>query len=307
MKKYNIGDEFFPYSKFTPPIKSPEMAGRIGAMMRPPSRLWSDPELAVRRERIPSFDGEEIELLIMEPRHVSTDCCLVYYHGGGFFFGAAVSHYQNAKAYALRTPCRVVFVQYRLAPAHPYPVPTEDCYAALCHAHIRADELGINRARLAVGGDSAGGCLAAAVAQMARDRACDIKLCFQLLIYPFTDCSMDSESNRLFSDTPMWNSKLSKIMLGGYLRDPEAGRMAHASPLAGSCENLPPAYIETAEFDCLRDDGLRYGEKLREAGTEVVLNETKGTMHGFDIAGKAPTTIAAVAARIDYMRRGFSL
>ena len=306
MKKYNISEEFFPYSKFTPPIKSPEMAGRIGAMMRPPSRLWSDPELAVRSEKLASFDGEEIELLIMEPRHVSTDCCLVYYHGGGFFFGGALSHYNNAKAYALRTPCRVVFVQYRLAPAHPFPIPVEDCYAALCHVHAAADLLGISRARLAVGGDSAGGCLAAAVAQMVRDRACGISLRFQLLIYPFTDRRMDSESNRRFTDTPMWNSTLSKIMVAGYIRDSAAGNIAYASPMEGSCEGLPPAYIETAEFDCLRDDGLRYGEKLREAGVEVVLNETRGTMHGFDIAGRAPTTIAAVTARIDYMRGEFA-
>ncbi len=290
---------------FAPPIKSPEMAGKMGAMMKPPKWLWNDKDMVVCRETICGYKGEPIEVFIMEPRRKNTDNCLVYFHGGGFFFEGAGYHYKNAKAYALETPCKVVFVQYRLAPKNPIPVPPEDCLAALQWTWDNAENLGISREKIALGGDSAGGCLTAALTQMVRDRGLDIKIKFQLLIYPFVDQSMDTESNRRFTDTPMWNSTLSKQMTGGYVQSPDVENFVYASPIEGDCGGLPPAYIETAEFDCLHDDGINYGKKLAEAGVAVELNETKGTMHGFDIAQNAPATRAAVKARIAYMKKMF--
>lgn len=306
MAKYPISKEFFPFTLLTPPIKNPESAGKMGEMMNPPRWLWKDKEISVRRETIAGYNGDPIEVFVMEPRHIHTDNCLVYYHGGGFFFEGAGYHYCNAKAYALNTPCKVVFVQYRLAPKHPFPIPAEDSFEALKWADSNAKELGIDRSKIAVGGDSAGGCLAAAVTQMVRDRGLDIKIKFQLLLYPFVDQSMDSDSNRRFTDTPMWNSTLSKQMASGYVQDPSVENFVYASPIEGCCDGLPSAYIETAEFDCLHDDGIKYCEKLRTAGVTVELNETKGTMHGFDIVQKAPTTKAAVAKRIEYMKRMFT-
>jgi len=141
---------------------------------------------------------------------------------------------------------------------------------------------------------------------MVRDKGLDINIKFQLLIYPFVDQSMSSESNRKFTDTPMWNSTLSKHMVGGYVSSNEVDEFVYASPIEGNLEELPPAYIETAEFDCLHDDGVNYAKKLKDAGISVKVNETKGTMHGFDIVQKAPTTRAAVASRIEYMREKFA-
>jgi len=305
MSKYPISKEFFPYTLLTPPIKTPEEAGKMGEMMKPPKWLWKDKEISVRRETIGGYQGEPIEVFVMEPRDIETENCLVYYHGGGFFFEASGSHYKNAKAYALNSPCKVLFVQYRLAPKHPFPIPVEDCYEALKWTYENSEKLGISRGKIALGGDSAGGCLTAAVTQMVRDRNLGINILFQLLVYPFVDQSMSSESNRRFTDTPVWNSTLSKLMVGGYVQNPNVENFVYASPIEGSCENLPKAYIETAEFDCLHDDGIHYAEKLQRAGIAVEVNETKGTMHGFDIAQKAPTTQAAVAARIEYMRRMF--
>ncbi len=305
MAKYPIKKEFFPFSLLTPPIKSPESAGKMGEMMKPPKWLWQDKEISVRRELVSGYRGEKIEVFVMEPKAIETDNCLVYYHGGGFFFEGAGYHYRNAKAYALKVPCKVLFVQYRLAPKHPFPIPAEDSYEALKWAYESAETHGISRDKIAIGGDSAGGCLAAAVSMMARDRGLGVKIPFQLLIYPFVDQSMDSESNRKYTDTPMWNSRLSLQMAGGYVQDPGVENFVYASPIEGSCDGLPEAYIETAEFDCLHDDGINYCAKLRSAGIAVELNETEGTMHGFDIAQRALTTKAAVAARIDYMRRKF--
>ena len=306
--KYPINKEFSPYSRFAPPIRNAKMAGWMGSMMKPPRwvRKNRDHEISMKKETIKSYDGAEIEILIFDPYGIEEPApCLVYYHGGGFFFGGAGYHYKLAKQYALETPCKVVFVQYRLAPKNPHPTPAEDCYAALRWAFEKADKLNVDKEKIAVGGDSAGGALAAAVCQMAKDRGTDMPL-LQLLIYPVTDRRMNYDSCRKFTDTPMWNAKLSVKMWQGYVQDENAPDIAYASPMEAKIfGNLPSAYVETAEFDCLHDEGIAYANALLEAGVSVELKETRGTMHGFDIVEKAPTTRAAIKARIEYMKKIF--
>lgn len=303
MSKYPINKEFSPYSHLAPPIQNAKMAGWMGSLMKPPRWIWHNHEVSITKALVRSYDGAEIEIMIFDPYGIEEPApCLVYYHGGGFFFGGAGYHYKLAIRYALETPCKVIFVQYRLAPKHPHPTPAEDCYAALQWTVANADRLNVDKTAIAVGGDSAGGALAAAVCQMARDRDTDLP-CFQLLVYPVTDRRMQTESCQRFIDTPMWNTKLSAKMWQGYVQDEKAPHMAYASPMeASSFEKLPRAYVETAEFDCLHDEGVAYAEALRQSGVSVELNETKGTMHGFDIVEKAPTTKAAVADRIKYMK-----
>ena len=306
MGKYPIKREFFPFSYFVSPVQTPKVAGWLGSMMRAPGWLFRDREVAVRREMIEGYEGASIEVLVMEPYGLTVPApCLVYYHGGGFFFGAAGYHYKLARRYALEGGCKVVFVQYRLAPKHPHPIPSEDCYAGLQWVFEHAQQLSIDPARVAVAGDSAGGALAAAVCQMARDRGSSLP-CAQLLIYPVTDRRMDYPSCRAYTDTPMWNARLSKKMWQGYVQDPAAPHMAYASPMeADTFEGLPPAYVETAEFDCLHDEGVAYALALQGAGVAVTLSETEGTMHGFDIVTKAPTTQAAIATRLAYLNKVF--
>ena len=180
----------------------------------------------------------------------------------------------------------------------------EDCYAAFCWAYDHADTLGIDVQHIGIGGDSAGSTLAVGVCLMARQRNHPVKFRFQMLPYPFLDARNTSESCKRYTDTPMWNSSLSD-RIGPMTRvDRNVPNYIWYSPVeAESFEGLPPAYIETAEFDCLHDDGILYAELLRKAGVEVTLNETKGTMHGFDISTKAPTTLAAMQQRIAFMKR----
>ena len=125
-----------------------------------------------------------------------------------------------------------------------------------------------------------------------------------MLPYPFLDARNESESAKRFTDTPMWNSRLS-LRIGPMTKvDKSDPNYVWYSPVESeSFEGLPPAYIETAEFDCLYDDGILYADLLQKAGIEVILNKTKGTMHGFDIATKAPTTLAAIEQRISFMTR----
>ena len=306
--KYPINKEFSPYSRMTPPIQNAKMAGWMGSKMKPPRWVQKnrDHAVSIKKENIKSYDGTEISVVVIDPYGLEeVSPCLVYYHGGGFFFEGAGYHYKLAKQYALECECRVIFVQYRLAPKNPHPTPAEDCYAALRWTFENAERLKIDQEKIAVGGDSAGGALAAAVCQMARDRGTDMPL-FQLLVYPVTDRRMNYDSCRKYTDTPMWNAKLSVKMWQGYVQDENAPDIAYASPMeAQSFENLPSAYVETAEFDCLHDEGIAYANALLEAGVSVELNETRGTMHGFDIMQKAQITKAALAARIAFMKKVF--
>ena len=306
--KYPINKEFSPYSRMTPPIQNAKMAGWMGSKMKPPRWVQKnrDCEVSIKKENIKSYDGAEISVVVIDPYGLEeVSPCLVYFHGGGFFFEGAGYHYKLVKQYALECECRVIFVQYRLAPKNPHPTPVEDCYAALRWTFENAARLKIDQEKIAVGGDSAGGALAAAVCQIARDRGAEMPL-FQLLVYPVTDRRMQTESCKKYTDTPMWNAKLSAKMWRGYVQNENAPDIAYASPMeATSFVDLPSAYVETAEFDCLHDEGLAYAQALQAAGVMVELNETKGTMHGFDIVEKAETTKRAVAERISYMKNQF--
>ena len=304
--KYRIHREFFPYSHFIPPISERFLAIAV-PHMKPPKTLFRDPELDVCRYEIESFDGARIPCFWMVPKALGERApCLIYLHGGGFVLAAAGYHYRNAMRYAKEVGCKVLFVNYRLAPQNPHPVFFEDCYAAMCWAYDNADRLGVDVGRIGIGGDSAGAALAVGVCMMARDRSHPIRFAFQMLPYPYLDARNNSASCQTYTDTPMWNSTLSSRIRPMTRADRSRPDYVYYSPVeAESFAGLPPAYIETAEFDCLHDDGILYAEKLRAAGIAVTLNETRGTMHGFDIVENAPTTQAAMKMRIDDMKRRF--
>ena len=305
-QKYDISREFFPWSLFAPPISQRFLELSV-PHMKPPKSLWKDPELNVTAHEITAYDGEKINCLLLSPEKLPPKSpCLIYLHGGGFVLEAAGYHYANAMRYAKEAGCRVIFPQYRLAPKHPHPIFFEDSYAALCWAWDCAEALGIDRERMGIGGDSAGATLAVGVCMMAKERNHPVKLRFQLLVYPFLDARNTSESCKQFTDTPMWNSSLSDRIAPMTKVNRENPNYLWYSPVEGEdFAYFPPAYIETAEFDCLHDDGILYAELLREAGVEVVLNQTGGTMHGFDIATKAPTTLEAISQRIAFMKQQF--
>ena len=306
MKKYPINKEFYPQSNFYNPIRNARLAGWVGSLFKAPKSLFKDKEIKVTREMVKSYDGGEFELLVFEPYSVKgTSPCLVYIHGGGFIFGAGDYNYSICKKYCLELGCKAVFVNYRLAPKHPHPTPVEDCYAGLRFAYENAEKYGFDKEKIGVAGESAGGCLSAAICLMARDRKTDAPS-FQLLVYPVTDITMNTESNRKYPDTPVWNSELSKMMWHAYVPDRSRDDICYASPMqAKYFGDLPPAYVETAEFDCLHDEAINYANAMRDAGVEVEILETKGTMHGFDSIMDAPTTKMVIAKRIQFMKKHF--
>lgn len=306
--RYPINREFFPYSRFTPTVgrRFIKLSRRF---MKTPGFIYRDPDLDVNSRMIPAYSDGQIEITVFTPKRIMPPApCFVDIHGGGFVFEGFTSHFRHAMTYAEEACCKVIYVRYRLAPEYPFPYPQEDCFSALTWIYEHVDELGVDRERIGIGGDSAGGTLAVTSCMMARDRGTGIRPLFQLLVYPWLDDRNTSVSCRRYTDTPMWNSSLSEKV--GPFTDPDRSALplAYRSVVeAGSFDGLPPAYIEVAEFDPLHDDGICYAELLRNAGISAELHETEGTMHGFDIKVNAPTTRKMVAMRTGFMRKMFGI
>ncbi|MFD0900828.1 alpha/beta hydrolase [Actinomadura sediminis] len=226
---------------------------------------------------------------------------LVYFHGGGFVTGGLENEHGRCLAFAGEEGIAVVSVGYRLAPEHPFPAGLDDCHAATTWAQAHASGFGGDPARVAVGGGSAGGALAAADALRARDEG-GPPLAFQMLLYPVLDDRMDTPSMRAFTDPPLFNRTDAAHMWRHYL----GGRPAtpYAAPArAGDLAGLPPAYVLAAEFDPLRDEALEYARRLIEARVPTELRHVPGVCHGFDGVLSADAARRAFAEQRDVLRR----
>ena len=266
----------------------------------------SDKNVSVEKFSINS-DGTSLPCLLYSPRGKNGKLPLVvYYHGGGFIYKAAPYHYRLLKEYCHGANCRVLCVDYRNTPKYNFNQIFPDCYSTLEWAVKNADRIGADLNKFAVAGDSAGGCLAASTVLKARDEGL-VNLCGMLLIYPVLDSSVSTESMKKFVDTPVWNSIFNRKMWQLYLPEKADGQNAqYVSPASASdLSNMPPTYIQTAEFDCLRDEGVDFADALKSAGNSVALDETKGTVHGFDMASHSPITVCAVNNRISFLNQIF--
>jgi acetyl esterase len=238
------------------------------------------PIRSVEERRIPG-PGGELPLRLYRPAERRPLPTLLFFHGGGWVIGSIDTHDPICRDLADRSGCLVVSVEYRLAPEHRFPAAAEDAYAATRWVAEHAGEVGADPARLAVGGDSAGGNLAAAVALMARDRG-GPPLAFQLLIYPVTDRGIETPSYRenaegygLTRDRMAW-------FWNQYLSRPADADDPYASTLrAESLRGLPPALVVTAGYDVLRDEAEQYAARLRADGVEAQVARYPGLVHGF--------------------------
>jgi acetyl esterase len=236
----------------------------------------ADPVGAVVDRTLPG----PLHVRIYQPRGDARDLpVLVYFHGGGWVAGSLETHDGPCKALCARTPCVVVSVDYRLAPEHRFPAALEDAWAATAWVAEHAASIGGDHAKIAVGGDSTGGGLAAVVALRARDRG--LALAAQLFVYPVLDCDFSRPSYEEFA-TGYGLTREAMLWYWGQYIGPD-GDPAHpeASPLrAADLGRTPPAHVVTVEYDPLRDEGEAYAERLREAGVPVTLFRAEGLIHG---------------------------
>jgi acetyl esterase len=232
-------------------------------------------------DRQVAVDSGEITVRIYRPSDRTDLPVVVFFHGGGWVMCDLASHDPMARRMANGSGCIVVATDYRLAPEHRYPTAAEDCYAALCWAAANASSFGGDPSRLAIFGDSAGGNLAAVVAQMARDRG-GPPLALQVLAYPVIDARCDTESHRTIGgDYFLWSEEV-QWCWQQYLREPADGAEPYASPSrAESLAGLPRALVITPEFDPLRDEGERYARWLDAAGVPTTCTRYEGMFHSF--------------------------
>jgi acetyl esterase/lipase len=239
-----------------------------------------------------SIDGHDLPIRVYRPAEASqAAAAMLFLHGGGFILGDLDHDHVACLQLATATGCVVVSVDYRLAPEEPFPAAVADCYTTLAWTWGHADELGIDGRRLAVGGSSAGGGLAAAVALMARDRG-GPPLTFQLLIYPMLDDRMESASMREFAECDGWNASVTAQCWHHYLGDLGTRGSPYAAPArAMDLTGLPGAYVLVAELDPLRDEDLAYAQRLMHAGVPTELHCFPDVPHGFDI--RAPDAVVS--------------
>ena len=241
--------------------------------------------------QVPGPEGApEVFVRLYQPtERPATLPALLWIHGGGYVLGSVARDDLVARHLAQVAQCVVASVEYRLAPECPFPAPVEDCYAALKWLSTQSAALGVNTARIAIGGASAGGGLAAGLALLARDRA-EVAVAFQLLIYPMLDDRNIAPATETVPDTFVWTRENNLMGWRAYLGCEPGG--AEVSPYAAAARatdlhGLPPAYMAVGDLDLFVDENITYAQRLLAAGVPTELHVYPGAFHGFN--GFAPS------------------
>ena len=259
-------------------IASPEIAEQarrafitLGGMMGSPILRIADsifPHLDIVLDKVEHYRKKNLPML-------------VFYHGGGFVIGSLESQDTVCRSLCVEAQCIVVAVEYRLAPENKYPAALEDAWSATEWVAGNANLLGGDPARLAIGGDSAGGCLAATVALMAKESG-GPNISKQLLIYPCTDMTRRYESHKTFGEGYRLTSDLIEWFYNHYFSEEDDVESWKASPLNSTkLEGLPPTFVISAGFDPLQDEAEAYADKLMRAGVSTKHSHYEGMLHGF--------------------------
>ena len=266
----------------------PKDARRLFLETRPLSTP-TPPEVGSVRDATAEGPGGQIALRVYRPAGLPASTPLpayVYFHGGGWVIGDLETHDVLCRQLTAEAGITVVAVDYRLAPEHKFPASADDAWTATKWVAAHAGELGVDAAKLAVGGDSAGGNLAAVVALQARDAGAP-KISLQVLLYPVTDVGAETQSYRDLADGYLLTRDGMRWFIAHYLGKPQDAEDWRASPSrAKSLAGVAPALVITAGYDPLRDEGDAYAQKLRAAGVNVDSVSFGGMIHGFIPMGK---------------------
>jgi acetyl esterase/lipase len=285
------------------------MIQEMGSHM--PPNLPTFPDISVSERFVPGPEGAPaVRVLVYVPTTTRAPLpALLWIHGGGYVIGTADQDDLAVKSIVSAVGCAAVSVDYRLAPETPYPGPVEDCYAALHWLSTHAEEWGIDPTRIAIGGMSAGGGLAAGLALLTRDRG-EVSLIFQLLIYPMLDDRTSTIANpHPYTGEFIWTAENNRFgwraLLGQEPGGPDIPSYA-AAARAEQLEGLPPTFIGVGALDLFLEEDLEYARRLTRAGVPTELHVYPGAFHGFDIATDAKVSQSALRDRLDALVRAFS-
>lgn len=283
------------------PVEARQMAAELAALGGE-----AEPVASIEDRTIPGPAGE-IPVRIYTPAGEGPFPVLLYFHGGGWVIGSPDTVHATCALLANRAGAIVVSVDYRMAPEHKFPAAAEDCYAAAAWVAENARSLNGDPARIAVSGDSAGGNLAAVVSLMAREKGFP-QLAYQVLIYPVTDHNYETASYRENGTDYFLTTAMMEWFWNHYINSEADGKDWRASPLqVADASNLPPAFVITAEFDPLRDEGEAYARKLAEAGNIVTVKRYLGQIHGFcTLLGAMPAGRQALEEAAAQLRLAFA-
>ncbi|MGQ4712800.1 alpha/beta hydrolase [Streptomyces anulatus] len=268
--------------------------------------LWTgtDAGVLVRDRVIEHGDGARVPVRIYRPAGATgARPAVLFLHGGAFLSGDLDFEHPRCLEMCRETGFVVVAADYRLAPEHPYPAGLDDCVSVYRWLLGPGAAEGVDASRIVVAGSSAGGALTAALCLRCREEGIPAPV-FQMLLYPVTDDRMDTPSMTAFTDTPAWDSRNCVHMWDHYLGRGRAGAVsAYAAPArADDLSGLPPAYVMTAEYDPLRDEGAAYAGRLSAAGVPTELHQFPGAFHAFDTLGRAAVSDRARAEHYAVLR-----
>ncbi|MCA8929070.1 MAG: alpha/beta hydrolase [Alphaproteobacteria bacterium] len=261
--------------------------------------------LEVQDSTMPRLDGQPVPVRIYRPKGLGKRApCVVYIHGGGFMKGSPETSDSTGWGLAVDARAVCVSVDYRLAPEHKHPDPFDDCYGVVAHIAAHAADLGIDASRIAVAGDSAGGCLTAAVCLAARDRA-GPAIAAQVLVYPCLTDDLSAPSFAYNADPPGLTTASMKQYWDWYLGEGVRSNDPYATPAcATDLSRLPPTFVVTAEYDPLYNDGFDYARRLKAAGVPVTYRCAARFIHGFlRLRDGGPAARAEFAALTGFLRQ----
>ena len=304
--KYAIDKQFGLWRHMKQPVMGERFFRLAERIVKTEKYFHSHKNVNVDTITVQTPDNYPLKSYLITPNKLTSNAIILYLHGGGFCFKGSESHADICVRYANEVGCKLLFVEYRLAHNAPYPTPEDDCILMYKYLIDNAESLGVSAQKIIVAGDSAGGNLALGVFYNAVNEKIT-KPHALMLVYPVVDNLMQTESMKNFTDTPMWNAVLNEAMWKVYLPTDSAKDLFKKNHVeANLYTTFPSTYIESAEFDCLRDEALALANKLQTAGINLTINETKGTMHGYDQVD-CQISNDNINKRINWLIKGISL
>lgn len=305
-KKYPLAKGYRIYNKIIipAPLVSHPIVYIINYFLK---KIKIKPIVGIEKEikYIKTEDEYDLKLSVYKPINCTSKRCIIDFHGGGFVFNSVKYLHILSQQYALNSNSIVIFVEYRTSDRNPFPTSFNDACCAISYIYNHQDEFKIDKNKIILMGDSVGGNLVAATSFYCREH--NIKILYQMMYHPMLDVEIKSESCKQFKYAPLCSVPLIKKAWKTYIENEkdESNKMYYSPLYCNDFSSLPNAYIEVCQYDALRDDGIRYFQKLKDASIDVKLEIIENTCHGFDSNLKGGLTKTYLEKRYQILNREF--